>query len=98
MKKQEKKEQLSRELLRVLRSDDAYRQFSESQQFQKQVGEEIARVRKKRKLSMRELAEKIGKKEADIARMERGEYKQYTVPLLLKIAEATGSQLRVEYT
>lgn len=98
MKKQEKKEQLSRELLKVLRSDDAYRQFSETQQFQKQVGEEIAKLRKKRKVSAREFAEKIGKKEADVARMERGEFKQYTVTLLLKIAEVTGSQLRVEYT
>ena len=98
MKKEEKKEQLSRELLKVLRSDQAYRQFSETQRFQKQVGEEIARLRKKRKLRAREFAEKIGKKESDVSRMERGEYKQYTVTLLLKIAEATGSQIRVEYT
>lgn len=97
MKKEEKKEQLSRELLKVLRTDEAYRSFSEKQEFEKQVGTEIGKLRKKKKLTPREFAEKIGKKESDVSKMERGEYKQYTLALLLKIAEATGSQIKVEY-
>lgn len=98
MKKEQKKEELSRELLKVLRSDDAYRQFSETQEFQKHVGQEITKLRKKKKLSPREFAEKIGKKESDISKMERGEFKQYTLKLLLKIAEATSSHIKLEYT
>jgi ribosome-binding protein aMBF1 (putative translation factor) len=97
MKKEEKKAQLSRDLLKVLRTDEAYRQFSAAQDFHKQAGQEIGSLRKKKKLSAKELAEKIGKKESDISKMERGEYKQYTLKLLLKIADATGSGLKIEY-
>ena len=97
MKKEGKKEQLSRELLKVLRTDDAYRVFTQAQDFYKKAGEEIAKLRKRKKLTARELADKIGKKEKDISRMERGEFKQYTVPLLLKIAEATNTALLISY-
>lgn len=97
MKKDEKKEQLSRELLKVLRSDEAYRSFSATQEFQKQVGEEIGKLRKKKKMSTKEFGEKIGKKESDVSKMERGEYKQYTLKLLLKIADVIGVSMKVEY-
>jgi ribosome-binding protein aMBF1 (putative translation factor) len=97
MKKSEKKEELSRELLKVLRTDRAYRQFTAAHGLQKQAGEEIARIRKRRKLTARDLAIRIGRKEQDIARMERGEFKQYTLKLLLQIADATDSGIRIEF-
>ena len=45
----------------------------------------------------REVNEKIGKDKKVIRRMEKGEYKQYTVKLLLQIAKATNTALRVEF-
>jgi ribosome-binding protein aMBF1 (putative translation factor) len=86
---------LSNALLQELTKDDAYREFASAEKVYKEIGETIAKVRKAKKISVSDLAKKIGKSEKIILRMEKGEYKQYTMKLLLQIATATGSKLRI---
>jgi ribosome-binding protein aMBF1 (putative translation factor) len=88
-------DKLSKALLQELTKDDAYREFASAEKVYKEIGETITKARKAKKVSMSDLAKKIGKSEKIILRMEKGEYKQYTMKLLLQIAQATGSSLRI---
>ena len=58
------------------------------------LANQIAALRARSGLSQAELAEKIGTKQAGVARMERASYTGYTVGTLAKIAAATGRALR----
>jgi len=91
------KEKLSRDLLREIRKDPEFRKVSNQQQLAKDVGAEVARIRKKKRMSEQELAEKIGRTSKVIKRMEKGEFKQYTLKMLLEIAEATNTSLHFEF-
>ena len=91
------KEKLSRDLLREIRKDPEFRKVSNQQQLAKDVGAEVARIRKKKRMSEQELAEKIGRTSKVIKRMEKGEFKQYTLRMLLEIAEATNTSLHFEF-
>jgi len=93
--KSDPKEKLSKELLQELQKDDAYREFASAEQVYKQIGESLARVRKAKKMSLAHLAQKVGKSEKIILRMEKGEYKQYTLKLLLQLAHVTNSKLQI---
>jgi len=59
------------------------------------LAEQIQAARQSAKLSQAGLAERIGTKQAGVARMERADYTGYTVTTLAKIAAATGSRLDV---
>ena len=91
------KEKLSRELLREIRKNPEFREVNDQLRFAQETGAEIARIRKRKRLTEEELGEKIGKDKKVIRRMEKGEYKQYTVKLLLQIAQATNTSLHVEF-
>ena len=91
------KEKLSRELLREVRKDPEFRKVSDQQQLAKDVGAEVARIRKKKRMSEQELAEKIGRTAKIVKRMEKGEFKQYTLKMLLEIAAATNARLQFEF-
>jgi len=91
------KEKLSQELLRELTKDEAYREFASAEHVYKEIGGSIARVRKAKKISVPDLAKKIGKSEKIILRMERGEYKQYTQKLLLQLASALNAKLKISF-
>lgn len=93
--KPDPREKLSKELLQELKKDEAYREFSSAEEVYKQIGEAVSRIRKTRKMSVSDFAKKIGKSEKIIARIEKGEYKQYTMKLLLQIAHVLNSKLRV---
>ena|SRR2546428_5359574 len=59
------------------------------------VANQIAALRQKAGLSQAQLAERIGTKQAGVARMERAGYTGYTLTTLAKIAAATGALLQV---
>ena len=94
--KADPREKLSNELLQELKKDEAYREFSSAEEVYKQVGESLARIRKARKISVADFSKKIGKSEKIITRMEKGEYKQYTMKLLLQIAHVLNAKLRID--
>lgn len=91
------REKLSRELLREMLKDPAYRKANEQIQLARQIGVEVAQIRKRKRLSEEDLAERIGKSKDVVRRMEKGEYKQYTIKLLLLIAQATNSDLQIKF-
>ena len=60
------------------------------------LAHQIANLRQALGLSQAALAERIGTKQAGVARMERAGYASFTVSTLAKIAAATGSTLKIE--
>ncbi|PWT88128.1 MAG: hypothetical protein C5B54_11110 [Acidobacteria bacterium] len=84
---------LGKKLVSELRKEPGYRSFDDAHELQKNIGAEIARVRKARRMSVAELAKRIGKKQQAVQRMEKGDYKQYTYKLLLEIAGALDSKI-----
>ena len=96
-KRKENREKISRELLQELTKDPAYRQFKENEDLSKQLGEAIVQLRKRKRLSPSEFAKRINKTESILARIERGEYKQYTMKLLQQIARECGTRLRIHF-
>ena len=89
-------EKLSAELLQELKKDDAYREFSSAEEVYKQIGESLVKIRKARKMSVADFAKKIGKSESIVNRMDKGEYKQYTMKLLLQMAHVLNAKLRIQ--
>lgn len=60
-----------------------------------QIATQIAALRERAGLSQAALADRIGTKQAGVARMERRDYQGYTVATLAKIAAAAGGRLEV---
>lgn len=59
------------------------------------LANQILALRERLGLSQADLAERIGTKQAGVARMERSTYTGFTVGTLAKIAAATGASLEV---
>jgi DNA-binding XRE family transcriptional regulator len=57
----------------------------------------IIKLREKKGLSQHELAKLMGTSQQAISRIESGEYEGFTFKTLEKIAEATGTQLKIEF-
>ena len=57
----------------------------------------ISRLREKKGLSQQQLAELMGTSQQAISRIESGEYEGFTLKTLEKLAEATGTRLRIEF-
>lgn len=89
---------VGKELLAELRKDPGYRVFQDSEELRKQLGSEISRVRKAKRISPAEFAKRINKEERVVQRMEKGEFKQYNWNLLLQIARALDSRIRFQLT
>ena len=62
------------------------------------LANQIAALRRHVGLSQAQLAERIGTKQAGVARMERAGYGSFTVTTLAKIAAATGARLDIRLT
>lgn len=62
------------------------------------LANQIAALRREVGLSQTQLAERIGTKQAGVARMERAGYARFTVATLAKIAAATGARLDIRLT
>ena len=57
----------------------------------------IAELREKKGLSQRQLAEVMGTSQQAISRIESGEYEGFTLKTLERIAEATGTRVKIEF-
>ncbi len=64
---------------------------------QLEIAYQILKLRKKKKLSQLQLAQKIGTKQSNIARIEAGQ-QNFSIDTLEKIADALGSQLSVHFS
>lgn len=61
------------------------------------IGEQIAKIRHKAKMSQLELARKVDTSRTAIARYESGNYNRYNVSTLIRIARALHKKLRISY-
>ncbi len=59
------------------------------------LAHQVLALRRRCRLSQAQLAERIGTKQAGVARMERAGYTGYTMATLAKVAAATGATLQV---
>jgi len=57
----------------------------------------ITKLREKRGLSQQQLAKLMGTSQQAISRIESGEYEGFTLKTLEKIAEATGTRVKIEF-
>ena len=57
----------------------------------------IAKLREKKGLSQQQLAKLMGTSQQAISRIESGEYEGFTLKTLEKLAEATGTHLKIEF-
>ena len=57
----------------------------------------IAKLREKKGLSQQQMAKLMGTSQQAISRIERGDYEGFTLKTLEKIAEATGTRVKIEF-
>jgi len=57
----------------------------------------IGKLREKKGLSQQQLAKLLGTSQQAISRIERGDYEGFTLKTLEKIAEATGTRVKIEF-
>ena len=62
------------------------------------IGEQIAELRHKAKMSQLELAKKVKTSRTAIARYESGEYENFNVKTLSKIARAFHKNLKISFS
>ena len=62
------------------------------------IGEQIAYLRHKAKMSQSELARKVYTSRTAIARYESGNYEKYNVRTLMKIARALHKRLKISFS
>lgn len=61
------------------------------------IGEEIARLRQKRKMTQLELAEIAHTSRSAVARYEKGSYTSYNLHTLIRIAKALQADLKISF-
>ncbi len=96
-KKKQKNEEISSQLLRELRKNPGFKDFSDTQRLSQQIGSELERARKRKRLTDQEVAERIGRSIQIVRRIEKGEYRQFTVKLLMELAKAINSTLEIRF-
>ncbi|MBF0523398.1 MAG: helix-turn-helix transcriptional regulator [Candidatus Omnitrophica bacterium] len=62
------------------------------------IGEQIAELRHKAKMSQLELAQKVNTSRTAIARYESGDYNSFNVKTLTRIAQAFHKNLKVSFS
>jgi len=65
---------------------------------QMNVGEQIAQLRHKAKMSQLELAKRVDTSRTAIARYENGDYNRYNVGTLMRIARALHKRLKISFS
>jgi len=68
--------------------DENFRRYYFDEQFRKSAGQEIARIRKLKKITEAELSNRTGIPKSTIVKIEKGEVKRITIKQLLDLAFA----------
>jgi DNA-binding XRE family transcriptional regulator len=75
----------------------SFRKHYEQCKLAVEIGHAITALRARMHLSQAELAERMGTKQQTISRLESGEYEGFTLKTLMKLAEATRTELVVQF-
>ncbi len=86
-----------REHLKEELKDPEFRKYFEEERQALALAIKIARLREKAGLSQQDLAELMNTSQQAISRLESGEYEGFTLKTLKKIAEVTGTVLKIEF-
>ena len=73
-----------------------FKKYYDEYSKQLEIAYQILKLRKQKKMSQTELAKKIGTKQTNVARMERGQ-QNFTTDTLQKIANAFGRELKIDF-
>ena len=92
-----KRKALLDELLEKVTSNPVTNEVYQQELARLEVANQILEARRKAHLSQSELAERIGTKQAGVARMERAGSTSFNLRTLAKIAQATGLRLVVRF-
>ena len=77
--------------------DSEFRAVYEEVAVKLSIGEKIAELRHKRKMTQAELAKKVHTSRTAIARYESGKYDNYNLRTLKRIANALGTNLKITF-
>lgn len=86
-----------RSRLREELKDTEFRAHYKEERQALKLAMKIAKLREKKGLSQQQLAKMMGTSQQAISRIESGEYEGFTLKTLEKLAEATGTQLKIEF-
>ena len=84
------------EYLREQLKNPEFKKYYDEYGKQLEIAYQILQLRKKKKMSQKELAKKIGMKQSNIARMETGQ-QNFTTKTLQRIASAFNCDLKIEF-
>jgi len=84
------------EHLREQLKNPEFKKYYDEYGKQLEIAYQILQLRKKKKMSQKELAKKIGTKQSNIARMETGQ-QNFTTETLQRIASAFNCDLKIEF-
>ena len=76
--------------------DESFQEEYELLEETYRIAEKVIQARIEAGLTQTELAQRIGTRQANISRLESGTYNP-SIELLIKVAEATGKQLEVNF-
>lgn len=77
--------------------DSEFRAHYEEERRVLQLAMKIARLREKKGLTQAAFAKLMGTSQQAVSRIESGEYEGFTLKTLEKIAEATGTRLKIDF-
>ena len=86
-----------RDRLREDLKNPKFRQQFEAEQRALALALKIAKLREKKGLTQTQLARLMGTSQQAISRIESGDYEGFTLRTLEKIAEATGTRLKIDF-
>jgi|SRR5262245_17258698 len=92
-----KKEKVMKEFLKERLKDPDYRKFHEEEKFRTLFGEQVASARKKAKMTVKDLADRVGVPEKAISNIEKGEYKKMTLKTLLETVFAMRMRIKMDF-
>ena len=84
-------------LLQEQLKNKSYRKEYEALSGEFKIAVELIKLRKKAKLTQKELAEKVGTSQPAIARLESGEYKNLTLSFLRRVGSVLGAIPEVHF-
>ena len=86
-----------RSRLREDLKDPVFKEHYQEERQALKLAMKIVKLREKKGLSQQQMAKLMGTSQQAVSRIESGEYEGFTLKTLEKIAEATGTKVKIEF-
>lgn len=77
--------------------DPKFKAYYQEERQALKLAMKIAKLREKKGLSQQQMAKLMGTSQQAVSRIESGKYEGFTLKTLAKIAEATGTRVKIEF-